>query len=79
MEPGEFLNMFNFDAFELTHAALHSVCWKEFAPSNIPRMSVTRDTSQLDRSWLKDFATLNIAVMSVTRDTSHLDRSWLKE
>ena len=73
------MNMSTFDAFELTHAAPHSVCWKELALANIPCISTTRDTSQLDRSWLKDFATLNIAPMSVTRDTSQLDRSWLKD
>ena len=50
MEPGDPVNMSIFDAFELTHAAPHSVCWKDFAKANIHRMSVTRDTSHLDKS-----------------------------
>ena len=50
IEPGESVNMPTFNAFELTHAAPHSVCMKEGASANIPLMSVTRDTSQLDRS-----------------------------
>ena len=54
MEPDERVNMSAFDAFELTHAAPHSVCWKELASSNIPSIFSTRDTSQLDRSWLKE-------------------------
>ena len=41
-------------------------------------MSVTRDTSQMDRSWLKEDARLNMDPMLVTADTSHFDRSWLK-
>ena len=75
MEPGELANMEIIDAFEWTHAAPHSVCWKELACANINCILTTWDTSHLDRSWLKDFAALNIAVNSVTRDTSHLDRS----
>ena len=35
MDPSEWANMSTFDAFELTHAAPHSVCWKELASSNI--------------------------------------------
>ena len=34
-------------------------------------MSVTADTSHLDRSWLKDCASQNIELMSVTANTSH--------
>ena len=79
MEPGDLANMEIIDAFELTHAAPHSVCWKEYACANINCISVTRDTSQLDRSWLKDVAWWNIESVLVTRDTSHLDRSWLKD
>ena len=75
MDPSEWMNILSFDAFELTHAAPHSVCWKELALANILRILTTRDTSQLDRSWLKDSASLNIAVMAVTRDTSHFDKS----
>ena len=56
IEPGESLNMPILDAFELTHAAPHSVCRKAFATVNINSISVTRDTSQLDTSWLKDLA-----------------------
>ena len=31
MDPGEPVNMSTFDVFELTHAAPHSVYWKELA------------------------------------------------
>ena len=79
IDPGESSNMSSFIAFELTHAAPHSVCWKERAPLNIDCMLVTWDTAQLDRSWLKDSAKSNIDCMFVTRDTSHLDKSWLKD
>ena len=61
MEPGEWVNMSTFNASELTHAAPHSSCWKESVLENIPCMLVTRDTSQLDRSWLNEAASRNIA------------------
>ena len=38
-------------------------------------MSVTLDTSQVDRSPLNADARLNMAFMSVTLDTSQVDRS----
>ena len=79
IDPGESLKLSSFDAFELTHAAPHSVCWKELAPLNIDCMLMTWDTSHLDRSWLKASAKLNIECMLMTWDTSHLDRSWLKD
>ena len=75
MMPGELVNMPIFIAFEWTHAAPHSVCWKEYASANIHCISVTRETSQLDSSWLKDFVKQNIERIILTRDTSHLDRS----
>ena len=50
IEPRELANMPIFDAFELTHAAPHSVCWKAFAPANIHCILETRDTSHLDKS-----------------------------
>ena len=56
IEPGDSANMSTFDAFELTQAAPHSVCWKEIASENMQSISVTRDTSHWDRSWLKDSA-----------------------
>ena len=56
MEPGDPSNISIFDACELTHAAPHSVCRNEFASANICCISVTRDTSQLDRSWLNKCA-----------------------
>ena len=79
IEPDEKVNMNIFDAFELTHAAPDSVCWNAVALPNIHCILTTRDTSHLDKSWLKNRASQNMAPMLVTRDTSHLDRSWLKE
>ena len=79
LDPSESVNMSCFDAFELTHAAPHSVCWKELAFTNIPCISTTWDTSHLDKSWLKDLAPRNITFVSRTLDTSHLDRSWLND
>ena len=45
----------------------------------MPYMSVTADTSHVDRSWLNDNTRQNIRLMSVTANTSHADRSWLKQ
>ena len=39
-------------------------------------MSVTRDTSHFDKSWLKDVALANVMRIFVTPDTSHCDKSW---
>jgi hypothetical protein len=44
----------------------------------MPPMSVTADTSNVDRSWLKADTPKNMDRMLVTADTSHFDRSWLK-
>ena len=42
-------------------------------------MSVTLETSQEERGWLKESARLNISLMSVTLDTSQEERGWLKD
>ena len=53
--PGEFLNMSNLFAAEVTHTPL-SVFSKDDAPENISPMFVTLDTSHLERSTLNDDA-----------------------
>ena len=42
-------------------------------------MSVTEETSQESRGWLKEAASRNIQPMSVTEETSQELRGWLKE
>jgi len=79
IDPGERINMSPFFAFECTQETPQSICSKDVAPSNIPCISVTADTSQADKSWLKDCAWWNIPYMRMTADTSHADKSWLKD
>ena len=79
MDPGEPSNMRFFVAFELTQAAPQSFRLKDFAPINIPVMSVTLDTSHFEISLLNDFAQRNIRAMSVTLDTSHFEMSLLND
>ena len=79
IDPGERVNMSRFFAFECTQETPQSICSKDVAPSNIPCISVTADTSQADKSWLKDCAWWNIPYMRMTADTSHADKSWLKD
>ena len=68
--PGEFLNISNLFAVEVTHTPL-SVFSKDEAPENISRMFITLDTSHLERSTLNADAEKNMVGMSVTLDTSH--------
>ncbi len=42
-------------------------------------MSVTCETSQVLRGWLKEVAEENIQDMSVTFEVFHVERDWLKE
>ena len=42
-------------------------------------MSVTEETFQSLRGWLKEKASRNMPCMSVTEETSHVLRGWLKE
>ena len=56
IDPLDPSNMLSFFTLELTQAAPQSSWLKDVAPENMYCMSVTRDTSHLDRSWLKDFA-----------------------
>ena len=51
---------------------------KVLAPLNIDCMFETRDTSQVDRSWLKSPAARNMLFMVLTSPTFHEDRSRLK-
>ena len=53
--PGDFLNISNLFAVEVTHTPL-SVCSKDDVPENIITMSVTLETSHLERSPLNDDA-----------------------
>ena len=41
-------------------------------------MSVTEETSQKSRGWLKAVAPANISAMSVTEEVSQVEMSWLK-
>ena len=77
IDPGDPSNIASLRALELTHAAPHNDCWKELAPMNIVDMSVTRETSHLDKSWLNAEAILNMLIMLVTRETSHFEMSVL--
>ena len=57
IDPGEPpSNMYTFLAFEWTQATPQRVWAKDVAAVNIKVISVTLDTSHLDRSWLKDCA-----------------------
>ena len=42
-------------------------------------MSVTEETSQVSRGWLKEEACQNKPRISVTEETSQSEMSWLKE
>ena len=75
IEPGEFVNISVWSAFELTQATPDSLRLKAEAPKNMFLMTVTEDTSHFDRSRLNDKASENIYPMLVTDDTSHFDRS----
>ena len=78
IRPDELANMFSLFAFEVIHAP-QSVRAKDEALLNMTPMSVTLDTSHVDRSPLNDDAEWNIKLMSVTLDTSHLERSPLND
>ena len=78
IDPGDSINISILSAFDFTQVTPHSLRLKVDAPANINPMSVTADTSHVDRSWLKLDAPENMYRMSVTADTSHFDRSWLK-
>ena len=52
---------------------------EEVALENIKYISVTEETSQVSRGWLKEVAPRNIQNMSVTEETSQEPMGWLKE
>ena len=57
IDPREPVNMPpSFFAFDLIQETPQSICPNDVAPLNIPCISVTADTSQGERSWLKDCA-----------------------
>ena len=68
-----------FFASEWTHAAPQSFRLNIFAPSNMPDMSLTFDTSHFVRSPSNDVAPRNIPLISFTCDTSHFEMSASKD
>ena len=63
---------------EVDHSP-QSICAKDDAEANMSDMSVTIDTSHIERSQLNDDAEENMALMSVALDTSHFEISPLNE
>ena len=78
-DPDEPRNIEPFSAFDWTQEAPHSVCSNDPAFKNMPSISVTRDTSHVERSLLNFLALKNIEDMSFTLDTSHFERSPLND
>ena len=72
--PGEPSNISVLSALEVLHAP-QSACVKDDADANMRVISVTLDTSHMERSPLNDEAEANMAFMLVTSDTSHLEMS----
>ena len=75
---GESKNISSRLAVERIQAGPHSFCANDVAILNILDMSVTRDTTHFEMSWLNEVASKNIPLMSSTCDTFHSDMSWLK-
>ena len=76
--PGEPSKIPCLSAVEVIHAS-QRVCAKDGAEANMRFMSVTLDTSHLERSALNADAEANMDSMSVTLDTSHCEMSPLNE
>ena len=67
-----FLMVITLETFQLLRGRLKGV------PSNMPPMSVTFETSQPSRCWLKEAALENMRFMSLTEETSQSEISPLK-
>ena len=78
IRPDEPLSISCFSAVEVSHSP-QSVCANDDASANMISMSVTLETSHLERSLLNDDADANIPRMVVTLETSHLEMSPLNE